>query len=85
LKLSKAFFSKSETTKSLFYVLYIPKLLTKSKYLCDLQCAGYLWDLFHNPDKIPKPNKAQQYTFDQGTIIGNLAKNVFPKLYILNY
>jgi hypothetical protein len=55
----------------------MPKLLTKSKYLVGLQCAGYLWDLFHNPEKIPKPDRVQQYTFDQGTIIGNLAKNVF--------
>jgi hypothetical protein len=55
----------------------MPKLLTKSKYLVGLQCAGYLWDLFHNPERIPKPDKVMQYNFDQGTIIGNLAKNVF--------
>ncbi|MBT3582648.1 DUF2779 domain-containing protein [Candidatus Woesearchaeota archaeon] len=56
----------------------MPKLLTKSKYLVGLQCAGYMWDLFHNPEKIPKPDKAQQYVFDQGTIIGQLATKAFP-------
>lgn len=53
-------------------------LLTKSKYMIGLQCPRYLWMIFHSPEKIPKPGKAQQHMFDQGHLVGEYAKKLFP-------
>ena len=53
-------------------------LLTKSKYLNGLQCPKYLWTVLHEPVKIPEPDAATQYIFDQGHLVGELAKRLFP-------
>lgn len=54
------------------------KLLSKTKYLNGLQCPKLLWILFHEPEKIPEPNAATQYIFDQEHMVGELAKKLFP-------
>ena len=54
-------------------------LLTKSKYLAGLQCSKYLWALFHDKEKIPKPDEAAQFMFDEGTRVGELATELYPK------
>ena len=54
------------------------KLLTKSKYLIGLQCPKYLWVKYHEPDKIPEPDVSTQFRFDQGKLVGNLAKKLYP-------
>ena len=54
------------------------KLLTKSKYLTGLQCSKYQWVMFNEPDRIPKPDAITQHRFDQGHLIGELAKKLFP-------
>ena len=53
-------------------------LLSKSKYLSGLQCPKYLWMLFHQPERIPEPDAATQYIFEQGHLVGELAKKLFP-------
>jgi hypothetical protein len=54
------------------------KLLSKSRYLNGLQCPKYLWTLFHEPEKVPEPDAATQHIFDQGHLVGELAKKLFP-------
>ncbi len=54
------------------------KLLTKSKYLVGLQCSKYLWVMLNEPDRIPKPDASTQHRFDEGHLIGELAKKLFP-------
>jgi len=54
-------------------------LLTKSKYLAGLQCPKYLWTLIHEKEKIPEPDTATQFRFDQGNKVGELAKKLFPE------
>jgi len=54
------------------------RLLTKSKYLSGLQCPRLLWLLFHEPEKIPEPDAATQYIFNQGHVVGELAKELYP-------
>lgn len=54
------------------------RLLSKSKYLNGLQCPKLLWLLFHEPEKIPEPDAATQYIFDQGHLVGDLVKKLFP-------
>ena len=54
-------------------------LLSKSKYLAGLQCPKYLWILFHEPGKIPEVDQATQHRFDQGHLVGELAKLLYPK------
>lgn len=56
----------------------IEPLLTKSRYMAGLQCPVYLWYLFHAPDKIPETGEAQQFIFDQGSLVGNYAKKLWP-------
>ncbi|MBU0457311.1 MAG: DUF2779 domain-containing protein [Nanoarchaeota archaeon] len=53
-------------------------LLTKSKYLVGLQCPKYFWVSLHEEDRIPEPDLSTQHKFDQGHIVGQLAKGLFP-------
>ncbi len=55
------------------------KLLTKSRYMAGLQCPRYLWLLLNDPEKIPGPDASTQYVFDQGHLVGELAKKLFPE------
>ena len=55
-----------------------PKLLSKTKYLNGLQCPKYLWILFIEPEKITEVDAATRYIFDQGHLVGELAKELFP-------
>jgi len=54
-------------------------LLTKSKYVIGLQCQKYLWMMFNDLDKIPEKDMATEYIIQQGNIVGQLAKKLFPK------
>ena len=54
------------------------RLLTKSKYLVGLQCTRYLWVLLNEPDRIPKPDASTQHRFDEGHLVGEWAKKLFP-------
>ena len=54
------------------------QLLSKSKYLNGIQCPKLLWILLNEPEKIPEPDAATQYKFDQGHLVGELAKRLFP-------
>ena len=53
-------------------------LLSKSKYLTGLQCPKYLWLQIHEPAKIPEVDAVTQYIFDQGHVVGEYAKKLFP-------
>ncbi|MDP2925201.1 MAG: DUF2779 domain-containing protein [Nanoarchaeota archaeon] len=52
-------------------------LLTKSKYMVGLQCPKYLWILFHEKHRIPEADEETQHRFDQGHLIGELAKKLW--------
>lgn len=52
--------------------------ISKSKYLNGLQCKKLLWYVYHEPEKIPPPDKATQAIFDQGHLVGDYAKKLFP-------
>lgn len=54
------------------------QLLSKSKYLLGLQCPRYLWTAIHEKHKIPEPDEIQQNIFEQGHLIGEIAKKWFP-------
>lgn len=54
------------------------KLLTKSKYLGGLQCSRYLWIMLNEPERIPKPDASTQHRFDEGHLVGEFAKKLFP-------
>jgi hypothetical protein len=56
----------------------MPPLLSKSKYLAGLQCRRYLWKQVHEPQLIPEVDAITQYTFDQGHLVGEYAKKLFP-------
>ncbi|MBI5002920.1 hypothetical protein HZC31_06015 [Candidatus Woesearchaeota archaeon] len=53
-------------------------LLTKSKYMAGLSCPKYLWMMFHDLDKLPEKDMATEYVIEQGHIVGQLAKKLFP-------
>jgi CRISPR/Cas system-associated exonuclease Cas4 (RecB family) len=54
------------------------KLLSKSKYLSGLQCPKYLWIQSNDPERIPETDPVTQYIFDQGHLVGELARKLFP-------
>ncbi len=56
----------------------MPPLLSKSKYLTGLQCPKYLWIQIHEPERIPGADAITQYIFDQGHLVGEYAKQLFP-------
>ena len=52
--------------------------LSKSKYLSGLQCHKRLWLEIHKPELAPPPPPGQQRIFDQGTAVGEMAREEFP-------
>jgi len=52
--------------------------LSKSKYLSGLQCQKLLWYYYNAKDEIPEVNAATQAIFDQGHLVGEYAKKLFP-------
>jgi hypothetical protein len=53
------------------------KLLSKSRYLNGLQCHRLLWIATNQPERIPEPDAATQHIFNQGHLVGELAKKLF--------
>ncbi len=54
------------------------QLLSKSKYLNGLQCQKYVWVQVYEPERIPQADTVTQYVFDQGHLVGEYAKRLFP-------
>ncbi|HSW56794.1 MAG TPA: DUF2779 domain-containing protein [Dehalococcoidales bacterium] len=54
------------------------KMLSKSRYLNGLQCPRLLWIATNEPERIPEPDAATQHIFDQGHLVGELSKKLFP-------
>ncbi|MFC2039863.1 DUF2779 domain-containing protein [Chloroflexota bacterium] len=55
------------------------RLLSKTKYLTGLQCPKLLWLEINNPEKIPPVDLATQFIFDQGHLVGEIVKKLFPE------
>jgi len=53
--------------------------LSKSKYLNGLQCRRLLWVAVNDAGRIPQPDVAKQYIFDQGHLVGELAHRLYPE------
>jgi hypothetical protein len=53
--------------------------ISKSKYLNGLQCKKLLWYVYNEPKAIPEPDEATQAIFEQGHLVGDYAKKLFPK------
>ena len=52
--------------------------LSKSKYLSGLQCDKRLWLEIHSPELIPPTPPTLERIFNQGTYVGELARERFP-------
>ncbi len=52
-------------------------ILSKTKYLNGLQCPRYLWILCNDSKRVPETDLNTQYIFDQGHVVGELAKKLF--------
>ncbi len=52
--------------------------LSKSKYLSGFQCHKLLWHYYNAKDEIPEVDPATQAIFDQGHLVGEYAKKLFP-------
>ncbi len=51
--------------------------ISKSQYIKGLQCPKALWLYRHRPDLAPKISETQQYIFDSGHEVGELAQKYF--------
>ncbi len=56
-----------------------PKLLTKSRYMTGLQCPRSLWISCNDKENIPDVDMSTQHRFDEGHIVGQLAKQLYPE------
>ena len=54
------------------------RLLTKTAYGYGLLCDKLFWMYQNKRDELPEPDEATQAIFDQGHLIGNLAKSIYP-------
>jgi len=54
------------------------RLLTKSAFLCGLQCDKLLWVDRNQPEQLPPVDESTQAVFDQGHQVGDLAKELYP-------
>ncbi len=52
--------------------------ISKTKYLNGLQCKKLLWHIYNAPDSIPGPDEDTQAVFEQGHLVGEYAKKLFP-------
>lgn len=54
------------------------KILSKSEYLQGLQCPKLLWIAINDKKRIPEVEETKQKLFDEGKIVGEYAKKLFP-------
>ena len=54
------------------------KLLTKSNYLNGLQCSKLLWISVNDKKRFPEVGETQQHIFDEGNVVGDYAKKLYP-------
>ncbi len=54
-------------------------MLTKSNYLSGLQCHKLLHITKNSKERLPETNIAQQFTFNEGTKVGELATKLYPE------
>ncbi len=52
--------------------------LSKSKFMSGLQCPKRIWLEIHRPELVPPTPPSQQRQFDQGSRVGELARERFP-------
>ena len=55
-----------------------PYVLSKTNFLCGVQCPRYLWMMLHEPKNVPQPDDAMQFIYEQGRRVGELAKSLYP-------
>ena len=53
-------------------------LLTKSAFRFGLACDRYFWIYQNARESLPEVDESTQAIFDQGHLIGNLAKTLYP-------
>lgn len=58
--------------------LYCMALLTKSRYILGLQCLHHLWIKINQKEKVLAFSDSVQAIVDQGNLVGDLAKKLFP-------
>jgi len=58
--------------------LIMPAALSKTSFLCGVQCPKYLWLMLHDSKNIPQADDAMQFIYEQGRRVGELAKALFP-------
>ena len=53
-------------------------IISKSKYLAGLQCLKYFWYLINAREEIPQPDFVNRFIFNQGILVGEYAKRLYP-------
>ncbi|MDP3698905.1 MAG: DUF2779 domain-containing protein [Nanoarchaeota archaeon] len=55
------------------------KPLSKSDYVIGLECPGHLWMKYHDKENIPPHPPGVLRRFEQGNIVGQLVKKLYPE------
>lgn len=53
-------------------------IISKSRYLAGLQCLKYFWYQINAKEEIPQPDFVNQFIFNQGMLVGEYAKRLYP-------
>src|SRR3989304_9378770 len=54
-------------------------IISKSKYLAGLQCLKYFWYRINAREEVPHPDFVNRFIFNQGTLVGEYAKKLYPE------
>lgn len=55
-------------------------MLTKSDYICGIQCLKWLWITKNDKSRIPEPTELQKARFEEGYLVEEFAKQIFPDI-----
>ena len=55
------------------------KPLSKSDYTIGMECPGHLWMKYHDKENIPPHSPGVLKRFEQGHVVGELAKKLYPE------
>src|SRR3989344_5345418 len=53
--------------------------LPKSDYTSGMECPGHLWMKYHDKENIPPHSPGVLKRFEQGHVVGELAKKLYPE------
>ena len=58
--------------------MFIPRYISKSMYIEGIKCPKMLWTRYHDPSKIPQETAIDRIRMDDGQLVGQKARELYP-------